>query len=132
MNEIYQAALAYTARGWLVFPLHTIVQGECTCGLAGCPDAGKHPRTPNGVKDASRDEVLLRGWFGDGAPPSNIGIATGERSGLTVVDIDMGTGKFGAESWAAIVAEGGEPDLGRHLGPRRPPLRAPVWRFPVP
>lgn len=111
MNIILKAAREYALLGWHVFPLHTVnEQRLCSCGNPTCTDAGKHPRTGRGLKDASRDLDKIEEWFGDNSPPSNIGIVTGEISGITVIDIDIAPGKFGAESWAEIVAEHGEPD----------------------
>ncbi len=104
---MHKAALDYIQRGWYVFPLHSIENGRCTCG--GCSDAGKHPRTKRGLKEASRDLNLIDKWFGPGAPLSNIAILTGELSGLTVIDIDIGEGKFGADSWAEAIKDHGEP-----------------------
>ena len=103
-------ALEYVERGWAVFPLHSIdSKGQCTCGKSNCADAGKHPRVRRGVKEASKDTDKLTKWFGDDAPHSNIAIATGEISGITVIDIDIGPGKRGAESWAEAISEHGEP-----------------------
>lgn len=103
-------ALRYIQRGWKVFPLHSIdPNGCCTCGTVGCSDAGKHPRVRRGGKEATGDEAKVREWFGPGAPLSNIGVATGEVSGITVLDIDIGAGKLGAETWSALTKEHGEP-----------------------
>ena len=111
-QEVRKAALEYVHRGWYVFPLHTIDEkGNCTCGNKNCTDAGKHPRvelTPKGLKQATRDLTLIERWFSDDAEPSNIAIVTGEISGITVIDIDIGEGKFGAESWQELVNEFGE------------------------
>lgn len=110
-NEILEAARSYAERGWLVFPLHTVdAEGRCSCGKESCSDAGKHPRVGRGLKEASKDPEKIEGWFGDGAPPSNIGVVTGQVSGITVIDIDIGDGKFGAESWAEACKDHGEPD----------------------
>lgn len=110
-SEILIAAETYVAMGWAVFPLHTIDEaGRCTCGVHACADAGKHPRVQRGVKEASKDLAQVQAWFGPSAPPSNIGLATGAISGLTILDVDIGEGKFGAESWAEAIAEHGEPD----------------------
>lgn len=105
-----KTALEYAARGWHVFPLHSIVAGECTCGKPKCSDAGKHPRVDGGLKAGSIDTDTITGWFGPDSAPSNIGVVTGKISGITVVDIDIGDGKLGAESWAKAIGEHGEPD----------------------
>lgn len=110
-KEIHEKAIEYASLGWLVFPLHTIDErGQCTCGSNPCADAGKHPRVARGLKEASSDLSKIDEWFGPDAPPSNIGLVTGEVSGITVIDIDIGPGKFGAESWAEAIKDKGEPD----------------------
>lgn len=110
-DETLELALRYAAMGWHVFPCHSVkADGSCTCGDDKCTDSGKHPRTKQGLKDASCDKAQIEKWFGPKAPLSNIGIVTGEISNLTVLDIDIGTGKFGAESWATIIQEHGEPE----------------------
>lgn len=109
-EQILKAAVDYATRGWHVFPLHTVDdEGACSCGNASCGDAGKHPRVQRGLKEASRDLAQIEAWFGPDAPPSNIGVVTGEISGITVIDIDIGDGKFGAESWADACKDHGEP-----------------------
>lgn len=111
MNLTLRAALDYVELGWFLFPLHTVdATGACSCGVSNCTDAGKHPRVPRGLKEATKDVAKIEEWFGDNAQPSNIGIVTGEISGLTVLDIDIGPGKMGAESWAEAIKDHGEPD----------------------
>ena len=111
MSALLDAAKEYARDGWYVFPLHTVdPHGQCSCGAKACSDAGKHPRVARGLKEASRDLQKIDEWFGDDAPPSNIAIVTGEKSGITVIDIDIGEGKFGAESWAEVIKDHGEPD----------------------
>ena len=110
MKETHEAAVTYANMGWMIFPLHSIdKQGKCTCGNSTCSDAGKHPRVARGLKEASRDLAQIDAWFGKDAPLSNIGIVTGEISGITVIDVDIGDGKFGAESWADAIKDHGEP-----------------------
>lgn len=110
MNKIHQAAINYVEKGWYVFPLYSVLKdGTCSCGRISCTDIGKHPKTQRGLKDASRDLTILDKWFNQGSKPSNIAILTGQKSGITVIDIDIGDGKFGAESWSEIVSEHGEP-----------------------
>ncbi|HVU66678.1 MAG TPA: bifunctional DNA primase/polymerase, partial [Ktedonobacteraceae bacterium] len=88
-------ALAYARRGWRVFPLHEIYNGDCSCGRDACASAGKHPRTKNGVKEATTDEAQIRAWWSYW-PTANIGIATGiaqgATSGLFVIDVDTHKG----------------------------------------
>jgi len=85
--DFLRAALNYAARGWPVFPLHGIRDGRCTCGGDCGVNAGKHPRTAHGVKDATADAERLRAWWGK-SPDSNIGVATGAAGGFVVLDID--------------------------------------------
>ncbi len=107
-EQILDAALGYVERGWHIFPVHGIGKDDqCTCGDPECPDAGKHPATQNGFNDATDDAVQVREWF-DGEE-RNIGVRTGEVSGLTVIDIDIGQGKKGAETWQSLIREQGEP-----------------------
>src|SRR5208283_2054803 len=88
-KTILEYALAYAAHGLCVLPCYAVVNGVCTCGRADCGrSAGKHPKTVNGVKDASRDPVTLAKWFADAPAPVNMAIATGETSGTWVMDVD--------------------------------------------
>lgn len=83
--SLLQAALEYAALGWPVFPLHTPTDGGCSCGKADCSSIGKHPRTQNGVKDASIDEDQVTTWW-EMWPQANIGIACGPP--VLVLDVD--------------------------------------------
>lgn len=71
-------ALAYTRRGWPVFPLRHHL---------------KKPATKNGFKDATTDQAQISQWFESST--FNLGIATG--SGLAVLDIDRKGGKDGMQ-----------------------------------
>lgn len=122
MNETLSWALKYAELGWAVFPIHGIVDGQCTCGAKDCPDAGKHPILRNGEKGATSDVEKIKSWFCD-HPSANVAIATGKRSGITVFDIDIADGKTGAKTWASATEECGEPETliaitgsgGRHV-----------------
>src|SRR5262245_9398934 len=103
-NQLLQAALGYARRGWCVLPLHTVMDGMCSCGKAGCDRPGKHPRTRHGSKDATTDEATIRGWWA-AWPSANVGIATGPDSGLFMVGPD------GQEGVAALA------ELERQHGP---------------
>jgi hypothetical protein len=84
---LLDAALAYAARGWRVFPCHTPTTTGCSCHKKDCKDIGKHPRTYHGLKDATTDEATIQRWW-KMWPQANIGIATGTGSGLVVLDHD--------------------------------------------
>lgn len=79
-------------RGWLVFPVHGVKDGACSCGNPTCGSPGKHPATAHGVKDASHSTSAFQ-------PHHNIGVATGAASGVFVVDVD---GEGGERSLAAL------------------------------
>lgn len=83
------AALVYARRGWEVFPCHTPAHalGSCTCCRADCSSPGKHPRIKGGLNEASRDEAVIRRWWGSW-PSANVAIRTGRASGLVVIDVD--------------------------------------------
>jgi len=72
-TTMLDAALAYAAVGWSVFPL---VPGE------------KRPLTKNGFKDATTDTGQITKWWTE-TPDANIGVATGKVSGITVLDVDI-------------------------------------------
>lgn len=86
-KDCLASALSFAERGWSVLPLHTNANGACSCGRDDCSSPGKHPKTRNGLKDATTDiEQIKRWWPEDSSLPGNIGIATG--NGLVVVDVD--------------------------------------------
>lgn len=83
-------ALRYAADGFAVFPVYEpIGVGACSCGKSGC--RGKHPRTSNGVSDATTDAEMIKGWWTKW-PAASIGVATGKKSSLFVVDLDGSAG----------------------------------------
>jgi putative DNA primase/helicase len=108
------AAAGYAQLGWQVLPLHHIRgDGNCSCGKNGCA-AGKHPVHERWHSHASADPNTVAYWWRrppEGSaleewfPRANIGVLTGERSGIVVIDIDPGNG--GEGSLAAIEAEHG-------------------------
>jgi hypothetical protein len=102
--DMLHAALVYAREGLPVFPLHSITEsGKCTCGKE-CGAPGKHPRTARGFLDATTDERQVQKWW-TLHPSANIGIATGERSGIVAVDVDPRNG--GNETLARLEAEHG-------------------------
>ena len=76
-NPVLDAALTYASeKGWPVFP---------------CNPLSKKPigeLAPHGFHDATTDPVVIRGWWGE-RPDAMIGVPTGEKSGLVVLDVDM-------------------------------------------
>ena len=85
-------------------------------GLAVLPvrERDKIPMTKNGCKDAVKDPETIQGWWSQ-IPRANIGIATGEPSGLWVLDID---GEEGEDSLKALEATHGDlpPTMEVHTG----------------
>lgn len=86
--SMLDAALYYALDlGWPILPIK--------------PHA-KLPLTSHGVKDAIADEATVRDWWTQW-PDANIGIATGEASGLLVLDVDPRHG--GSESLASLATD---------------------------
>jgi hypothetical protein len=90
MSELRDAALYYARwRGWAVFPLK--------------PRA-KEPLVAGAYKAATAELEQVEAWWRQW-PDANIGLATGERSGVWVLDID---GPEGFASFDALELEHGE------------------------
>jgi hypothetical protein len=68
-----------------VLPLHTPDgAGGCSCGHAGCPKPGKHPRCRHGIREATSSAPTISAWWSTW-PEANVGVATGA---LLVLDVD--------------------------------------------
>jgi putative DNA primase/helicase len=96
--------LNYTKLGLFVLPLHTPLNGKCSCGDFNCSSIGKHPRTRHGVKDATTDKAVIKKWW-EQWPEANIGIATGLSSNIIVFDFDFP--KEGRKSFKEIQRKNG-------------------------
>lgn len=121
----------YLDWGWHIFPCHSVVREACTCSMKElCENKGKHPRTPNGVKDAANNPQLVADWLRRwGAENINWAVACGVKSDLVVIDIDLKKNGFDAlEAYESRRAEGPLPPTrksstgggGRHLFYRYP------------
>lgn len=88
-DEKLKQALSYAKeRNWLVFPVHDCGQnGQCSCGKKDCSSPAKHPRTQNGFKEATTDEVAIRQWW-EKWLNANIGVATDDVSSIDVLAIE--------------------------------------------
>jgi hypothetical protein len=88
-DALADAAEAYAANGWAVFPLHSVKAGRCSCGHADCDNPGKHPRIANGFHKASTDVEQVREWW-KRWPDAPIGGAV--QPGCWVLDEDQRAG----------------------------------------
>ena len=85
---LLKAALTYAGRGVPVFP---------------CEPGAKRPLTRNGHWDATTDWRAIERWWRR-QPFANIGLPTGKKSGIVVLDVDVDDG--GLESLAKLEREG--------------------------
>ena len=83
MSAVLNAALYYAGRGWPVFPCNNL----------------KRPMTAHGFHDATLDEAQIRAWCWNEAL---VAVATGKRSGLVVLDIDIRERGSGLDSLQMI------------------------------
>ena len=90
MNNL-DFAKRYIDFGWCVFPC----------------DIDKNPLTKHGFKDAAKDIHQVEKWWNE-RPEAGIGVATGETSGIFVLDIDVKDGARGEESLKALEAKYGK------------------------
>lgn len=104
-QRVLRALFAYTARGWHIFPLHSVSEGVCSCPEgATCGNPGKHPRIATGFRAATIDRDRVASWHKQW-PGCNWGLACGA-SGLAVVDVDPRNN--GDESLAALETKHGK------------------------
>lgn len=84
---LLKAALGHAGRGVPVFP---------------CEPGAKRPLTRNGHWDATTDRRAIEQWWRR-QPSANIGLPTGKKSGIVVLDVDVDDG--GLESLAKLEGE---------------------------
>lgn len=68
--------------------------------LGGRVLKAKSPLTKNGFKDATQDEQQIRRWWAE-HPEALVGVPTGHRTGLVVVDFDTGAAGHATQEWLA-------------------------------
>ena len=86
-NPLLDAAREYAARGWPVLPL---------------VPSGKKPLTEHGHLDATTDPDQIAAWWAQ-HPRANVGIVTGARSGILVLDVDSSDGDLALIELGAAV-----------------------------
>lgn len=119
-----EAALRYAGLGIPVFP---------------CVPGGKQPLTANGFHDATSAVSIVRRWWRRN-PEANIGLPTGRRTGVVVVDVDIHRDESGyaafersrsagiADGWAWLVRT---PSGGLHAYyPATPETEQRCWQVP--
>jgi hypothetical protein len=84
--------------GWRLFPLHSPTLNNkvfgCSCSKSGCKHIGKHPRIKDFLNQATNNPAQLTAWWNE-FPNANVGVVTGEKSGIFALDAD---GDIGAAS----------------------------------
>lgn len=96
----------YAKIGFEVIPVYSVKDGACECSKKNrCKSPGKHPRTLHGFTDSSSSTDQIDRWW-QKHPNANVGVATGNKSGIVVLDIDPKNGGF--ESLAELQATHGE------------------------
>lgn len=88
MSENYNKQIAemLVRHGFAIIPIFSVKNdGTCQCNKASCTDIGKHPACFNGVNGHTKDVQKIERWLNE---VKNIAIATGEPSGIWVLDQD--------------------------------------------
>lgn len=70
-----------------------------------CVPGGKQPLTPSGFHDATSSARIVYDWW-QRTPQANIGLPTGARTGVVVVDVDVHHGGSGFAAFERARAEG--------------------------
>lgn len=120
MNMKNEALLLVEQHGFCIFPVSHP-------GMGG-PSAGKRPLIKGWQNLATTDPSTIEEWWGRW-PEANIGVATGEKYDLAVLDVDVSSG--GMESLVSLNKRVGEAletplmaltgSFGLHLYFRHPP-----------
>jgi len=106
-SSILDAAIHYMQGGWRIIPLHRVGPDGKTCSCkkgAGCPTPGKHPKAFDWSKAAPMSAPDIYATWDITRPP-NLGVVTGEPSGIWVLDID---GLVGQDALRRLIADNGD------------------------
>jgi hypothetical protein len=87
--SLADAAIRYANLGIPVFP---------------CVPGGKQPLTPNGFRDARSSARVVHSWW-ERTADANIGLPTGARTAVLVVDVDIHPGGSGFEAFERARSE---------------------------
>jgi Bifunctional DNA primase/polymerase, N-terminal len=94
-DSTLKVALLCASVGLRVTPLHgRKMSGTCTCGNADCDKPGMHPRTEDGVRDATTDSEQVK-TFWTKWPNAKVGIVTGRDAGIIAIRVSGDTGGTG-------------------------------------
>ena len=122
LDVMQEWAQLYASQGWPVIPLHVPTsfgekkgdaRASCSCNRLECESQGKHPRTDNGLDDASTDAQVIAQWW-KRWPEANIGLVTGvafdvlDLDGLLAMDLLDTAAPFDSESFTGPVSVTGK------------------------
>lgn len=92
-------AVDYTKRvGWGVFPCRNQDEIDAETGEIF---SAKSPLISNGLRGATKNERIIREWFGNRHPSALVGAPTGENMGAWVLDVDIKHGVGDGFEWIA-------------------------------
>jgi len=90
-NKLKQI-LSYTEMGWRVLPIHFRKDNMCSCGSVDCSSPLKHPTFSSWDEKATDNKSMISARW-EREPRYNVGILTGKKSNLVVLDIDNKEGQ---------------------------------------
>ena len=59
-SQLLESALDYANQGWSVLPVHSVVDGTCSCDKADCGTPGKHPRISGWQDNATVSPGIIK------------------------------------------------------------------------
>ena len=112
--SMLEAALNYARAGWPVFPCEWRVSKRAKRPLVADADrdadGNKIPET-GGLWRATTDEAQIRAWWSQ-PPKALIGVPTGKRIGLFVIDLDPRDGETAADVLGRLIEAVGDLPMG--------------------